>query len=99
MYIKVHIQLSQQPLYAVVWVIHKRTRGVKTAGEEEDEQNGSAVSCVHSERQLQAWWQYALSPRHDVSAAVAVCSVKGEGNGGVGLLTYLYSRPLSRKGN
>lgn len=33
--------------------------------------------CVHSERQLQAWWQYALPPRHAVSAAVAACSVEG----------------------
>lgn len=52
-----------------------------------------------SERQLQAWWHYAPSARHAVSAAVAACSVKRGGGGGVGLLTYLYSHPLPRKRN
>lgn len=56
---------------------------------------GSALLC--SERQFEARWRYALPPRHAVSAAVAACSVK-EG-GGVGPLTYMYSRPFSSKRN
>lgn len=50
---------------------------MKAAGEEEDEQD--AVLYVVCVWQLLAWWQYALPPRHAVSAAVAACSVQGEG--------------------
>lgn len=80
-------QSSHFPLCCrcVVW-------GLRAAGEEENEQEVALwVTWL-----LRAWSQYVLPPRHAVSAAVAACSVVGEG---VGLLTYLYSCPLSRKRN
>lgn len=64
---------SHAPLCSVVAL---SVRGLE--GEEGAEQEAE-LSPVGSERQLEAWWHYALPPRHAVSAAVAACSVKGEG--------------------
>lgn len=86
------LQQSSHSALCYRCVVCERASGPRAAGEEENEQE-VALWVMWP---LQAWWQNVLPPRHAVSAAVAACSVIGEG---VGLLTYLYSCPLSRKRN
>ncbi|KAK5859511.1 hypothetical protein PBY51_021063 [Eleginops maclovinus] len=69
---------SPSSFTALSAVLSARVVKAAAAGEEEDEQ--ALVLCVCCEGQLEALRRYALPPRHAVSAAaVAACSVKGEG--------------------